>query len=216
MPLFTMNFTRGPAQAGARHGAPVESWKRNLSLFLFSLLFVLNPLNASGKERIRNVEVKTVKQEIVVSADLTGGFSGKIINDIQNGIPKEFFYYLLLKRKEKAWFDEERLSKTLRVTVKYDTLKKDYLLIQSDGETLVERRIAEFEEMKKIVSRIDQVPLALLTEMRKGDRYYVSVKSQMKAAKLPFYLDYFLFFVPFLEIDTPWADSRPFTLEEGP
>ncbi len=185
-------------------------------LLLASLLFALIPGIAWGKERIRNVEVTIVDQDILVSADLIGGFSRKVINDIQNGIPKDFYYYLVLKRKEKAWFDEEILSKTLRVTVQYDTLKKEYLLIQNDGETLVERRIAEFEEMKKVVARIDQVSLTSHKTLRQSERYYVSVQAQMKAAKLPFYLDYFLFFVPFLEIDTPWANSRTLALEQGP
>lgn len=177
-----------------------------ISLLLI-LLVVPEDLFAAGSERIKNVVTEIKNQEIVVTAELVGGFNREILNDIHDGIPKDFYYYLLLKRKQKNWFDEEILAKTIRYTVKYDTLKKKYAVVQRDGERVVENTVDDLETMKQLVSKIDQVKLAPVNVLRSRNRYYVSVKSQMKAAKLPFYVDYFLFFIPFLEIDTPWADS---------
>lgn len=177
-----------------------------ISFFLI-LLVVPEGLFAAGSERIRNVVTEVKNQEIVVTAELVDGFNREIIRDIHDGIPKDFYYYLLLKRKQKNWFDEEILAKTIRYTVKYDTLKKKYAVVQREGERTVENTVDDLETMKRIVSKIDQVKLAPVSVLRSRNRYYVSVKSQMKAAKLPFYVDYFLFFIPFLEIDTPWADS---------
>lgn len=177
-----------------------------ISFFLI-LLVVPEGLFAAGSERIRNVVTEVKNQEIVVTAELVDGFNREIIRDIHDGIPKDFYYYLLLKRKQKSWFDEEILAKTIRYTVKYDTLKKKYAVVQREGERTVENTVDDLETMKRIVSKIDQVKLAPVSVLRSRNRYYVSVKSQMKAAKLPFYVDYFLFFIPFLEIDTPWADS---------
>lgn len=175
--------------------------------FCLILLVVPEGLFAAGSERIRNVVTEVKNQEIVVTAELVDGFNREIIRDIHDGIPKDFYYYLLLKRKQKSWFDEEILAKTIRYTVKYDTLKKKYAVVQREGERTVENTVDDLETMKRIVSKIDQVKLAPVSVLRSRNRYYVSVKSQMKAAKLPFYVDYFLFFIPFLEIDTPWADS---------
>lgn len=177
-----------------------------ISFFLI-LLVVPERLFAAGSERIRNVVTEVKNQEIVVTAELVDGFNREIIRDIHDGIPKDFYYYLLLKRKQKNWFDEEILAKTIRYTVKYDTLKKKYAVVQREGERTMENTVDDLETMKRIVSKIDQVKLAPVSVLRSRNRYYVSVKSQMKAAKLPFYVDYFLFFIPFLEIDTPWADS---------
>ncbi len=162
-----------------------------------------------------NVRVEVIGEEIVVSADLTEGFNDGITRDIHNGIPKEFYYYILLKRKEKRWFDEEIRSKTVRYTVKYDILKKNYLILLNDDGKVTEKHSSDIEQMKKIVSRIDRIPFAPAKVLGNSRRYYISVKSQMKAAKLPFYLEYFLFFIPFLEIDTPWADSAYIILKPG-
>jgi len=189
--------------------------KNLISFLLLLILFAPKPLFATGSERIRNVVTEVIDQEIVVTAELVDGFNRQIINDIHDGIPKDFYYYLLLKRKQKNWFDEEILAKTIRYTVKYDTLKKKYTIVQRDGERVVENTVDDIEAMKRIVTKIDRVKLAPTSFLRSRHRYYVSVKSQMKAAKLPFYVDYFLFFIPFLEIDTPWADSDTLSVSRG-
>ena len=170
------------------------------------------PTATWGKERIRNVSVEILGQAILVSAKLTGGFNREVIKDIQNGIPKDFYYYILLKRKDPNWFDEEILAKTILYRVKYDTLKKDYAVTETIEEKVIHKNVPNFEQMKEIVSSINHVRLAPFEILKKQHHYYVSVKSQMQAAKRPFYLDYFLFFIPFLEIDTPWANSAQITL----
>ena len=187
-------------------------------VFLAALLVQHIPLStvaAAGKERIKNVKAEVIDEQIVVSAELVSGFNGEIIKDIQNGIPKDFYYYLLLKRKEKNWFDEEVLSKTVRITVKYDTLKKQYRVTHFEGEKAAESLFDDFEGMKQKVSRVDHVKIAPAQILKSRYRYYVSVKSQMKAAKLPLYVDYFLFFIPFLELDTPWSDSDTISFQRG-
>jgi hypothetical protein len=185
------------------------------NILLMTLIMATLPSMTWAKGRIKDVRVDIVGEALVVSADLAEAFNDGIIRDIHNGIPKEFYYYILLKRKENRWFDEEVRSKTVRYTVKYDTLKKDYHILLNDGEKIVEQHRSDIEQMKQFVSQIDQVQFSPAKVLGSSHRYYISVKSQMKAAKLPFYLDYFLFFIPFLEIDTPWADS-PFIIPDIP
>jgi hypothetical protein len=191
-------------------------------LFLFILLFISlfwgffpQPLLAAGKERIQNVTTEIRNREIVVSADLVRGFTNETIRDIQNGISKDFYYYLVLKRKQKSWYDEEVFSKTLQYTVKYDTLKKQYRVIRSEEDKVSESLLDDFESMRQLISRIDHVKIAPVGLLNARHRYIVSVKAQMKAAKLPLYLDYFLFFIPFLELDTPWSNSSAFSTNPG-
>ncbi len=179
-----------------------------MTLALGFLLFSFSNAEAKGG-RIEGLTIETVDNEIYVSAKLSGGFRKEIVEDIQNGIPKNFYYYLVLKRKEKNWFDEEILSKTIRYTVKYDTLKKSYAVIESNNGSSKENLTTEFKTMKTMVTQLKRIHLTSLAPLKKGERYFVSVQSQMQAAKRPFYLDYFLFFIPFLEIDTPWANSEP-------
>jgi hypothetical protein len=67
-----------------------------------------------------------------------------------------------------------------------------------------------------MVSQVDRIPVATTDHLRRRTTYLISVKAEMKAPRLPLYLDYFLFFIPFLELDTPWADSAPFRAPDAP
>lgn len=185
---------------------------QKVGLAIISAVLIQLPVPQPGwgasEGRVRNVTVDIVNKEILVSADLVSGFNNEIADDIQNGISKDFYYYVLLKKKQKNWFDEELVSKTVRYHVKYDTLKKQYLVLQIEGAQVTHESIFnDFEAMKQKISRIERVKLAPVRMLNTRRRYYVSVKSQMKATKLPLRLETLLFFIPFLELDTPWADS---------
>jgi hypothetical protein len=106
--------------------------------------------------------------------------------------------------------DEEVLSRTIKHTIKYDILKKQYLLITRTEQTPQEQKIENYEELLRLISEINNVKITPISFLDPRETYYISVKAEMRATKLPFYLEYLLFFIPFLELDTPWADSSPF------
>jgi hypothetical protein len=185
--------------------------RRGLAGIVFFCLFAffIPRAMAAGDERIANLVVQIKNSDILVSANLIRGFSQTTEEDIRNGIPKELFYYLLLTRRQPLWFDEEMLSKTIKFTVKYDLLKKNYIVTKRVDDGVQQEITEDFAAMKRLISTINNVKIANTNALNNRDTYYVSVKAEMKAAKLPFYLDYFLFFIPFLEVDTPWAYSGP-------
>jgi len=162
-------------------------------------------------ERISALTVEITPQgEILASARLIQAIQGKVVNDIQHGIPKDLFYYVLLMRRQPAWFDEELLDKTIKITVQYDVLKKQYRVYIRDENGSSNRIIENFKELVDLISKIDNVRIAEIKMLKPQETYYVRVKAQMKVSRLPFYLQYLLFFIPVLELDTPWADSAPF------
>ncbi len=185
---------------------------RKIALIVLTLILVECHLPhrevAAKGARVINVAVEIEDKDIVVSADLVRGLSDKTVSDIHHGIPKDFYYYLVLFQKQKNWFDEEIASKTLRLTVKYDTLKKHYTVSQKQNEEVTEQVFPDFPSAQQILLKIDRVKLAPVSLLKQGKRYHVGIKSQMKASKFPLYLDYFLFFIPFLELDTPWSYSH--------
>jgi hypothetical protein len=175
------------------------------------LLILFVPLGAhAADEKIADLVVQATDTDILVSANLIKGFSPTSEEDIRNGIPKDLFYYVLLKRRQPLWFDEEMRSKTVKYTVKYDLLNKQFLVTIRSNGTVHQETMDDFLAMKRLISTINNVRIAGTDVLNNEDTYYVSVKAEMKASQLPFYLDYFLFFIPFLEVDTPWANSAPF------
>ncbi|MBI5746017.1 MAG: DUF4390 domain-containing protein [Nitrospirae bacterium] len=181
-------------------------------VFLFIICFsssaILFPFSAlADDEKITDLSVTIQNKDILVSAKLIKAINSTIEEDIKNGIPKDLFYYILLKRKQNIWIDEEILSVTLKYTIKYDILKKQYIVTSREGTKNSQRVIENYQEMVDLSSRVNNVKLADTDILNAKESYYVSVKAQMKATAIPLHLDYFFFFIPFLELDTPWADS---------
>ena len=178
------------------------------SLFLASLL----PSPAiAGDEKISDLGVSIQNnKDVMVSARLINAFNNTIEEDIKNGIPKDLYYYILLKRRLGLWIDEELLSVTIKYTIRYDILKKQYIVISREGIKNNQKVTENYQEMVDLISRINNIKLAETDLLKPKDSYYVSIKAEMKATTIPFYLEYFFFFIPFLELNTPWADSSIF------
>jgi len=66
--------------------------------------------------------------------------------------------------------------------------------------------VPTYDEALEMVSWIRGVTLPLPPD-EAGASHYVSVKAEMRAVRLPLYLDYVFFFIPILEFETPWARS---------
>lgn len=175
-------------------------------LCLLFLVFV-PAFGWAGRERIEKVAVEIIKDEIVVSFDLADGFNKSTQRDIHDGIEKDFYYYIVLNQKEDHWFYEEIAEKTIRYTVKYDTLKKSYTVRRREGPDRIERVFDSQSAMRAFISRGERIRLAETSLLKQNRRYHVWVKAQMKATHVPRDLERFLFFIPFLELDTPWGKS---------
>jgi len=186
-------------------------------LILCLLFLVIVPILAWAESaQINKIAVEMNQGGVVVSFELENGFNRSIERDIQNGIEKDFYYYIVLNQKQKNWFYEEIAEKTIHYSVKYDTLKKGYTVRRREGLDRVERLFDTAEEMRAFISRGQKSRLAPISILQPDHRYHVWVKAQMKASHVPRDLERFLFFIPFLEIDTPWAKSGSLYAPQGP
>lgn len=167
----------------------------------------------AGEEKITDIKVTLGKEEISVSAKLMDGLNKDVEEAIKNGIQKDIIYSIILKKKRSTWFDEDVVSKEIEYTIKYDVLKKQYTLI-TRGNGNKEKVTQSYDEIKTAVSRIENAVVSPKKVLEPDEGYYVIIKAEIKDTKLPFFLDYFLFFIPFSDINTSWYDSPAFKLEK--
>lgn len=181
-------------------------------IFLGGLFFSFFDVSIGNAEegRIADLSVSFDQGEIFVYAQLVRGLGQKFEEDIHNGIPKDLFYYILLNRRQGFWVDEELLSQTIKHTIKFDILKKQYIVTTRVKGDLHEKIVSSFDEMRGLISEIKNVSMVSVSFLKSEETYYISVKAEIHATRLPFYFEYLLFFIPFLELDTPWANSSPF------
>lgn len=181
-----------------------------------ALVLAAAPPASHADERIDRVTVTPRDGRLYVSAALTPGLASGTDDDLRRGLPKDLYYYLVLKQRQKNWFDEELVAVTVKYSLKYDLLKQEYVVSARLPSGTTQTIVPDFAAARELVSRVDHIPVAEIRRLSRRKTYVVSVKAEMKAQKLPMYLDYFLFFIPFLDIATEWRDSAPFRAPDGP
>ncbi len=220
-------------------------------IFLFTVhcpLFT-NSAYAAGPF-ISDISVTNSSENLVLSAKLKGGFTNDIVEIIHSGAPTTFTYYIELMRYRSGWTDIAEYSKTIKRTVKYDVLLKEYRFTEEIEEppfspkpqplekvgssnpldapanapvaekTAGEKKSSEkttkdFEELKKWLSDLESIKLAQSKHIAPGNKYYISIKADLKTIKLWFPFNYLFFFLsPFIslwDVTTDWEVSSPFT-----
>ena len=186
--------------------------KRFSKLFTFHLLLVtcyllLLPSLSSGAE-ITGPEVKLQDNEIYVTTTIS--LDENHIQELRNGIAKEFRFYIDIFRLWKMWPDEFVLGKLFVRTLKCDPVKTEYIATSSDGSTLIEKRFKSFESMVRWAVSINDLKLVNTRELEPGV-YFVRVTVESKIRKLPPVIGYFMIFLSENEFKIK-KDSSPFNI----
>ncbi|MEW6325821.1 MAG: DUF4390 domain-containing protein [Nitrospirota bacterium] len=197
-----------PRDRPGRARAAKTAW---IGLLAWLLAGGLQAAAAADEARMTDLAVSIQPEGLVVSASLSGGMPGAMEQEIRRGISKALYYYAVLKRRVPLWKDEELASSTVRYRIWYDLVKQQFVVAHRQGGDRETRRTAErFDDVRRLISHLRDVTIPLATPLQRDDTYYVSVKAEMRSAKLPVYIEYFFFFLPVAQLSTPWADSAPF------
>lgn len=181
-----------------------------LALFI-CLIATLVPSVGQCNEDPR-VDDVTVERDspLSISFIVKNAFNEDIEEAVDSGIPTSFTFIVELARVRGLWFDKHAGSWRFKHTVKYDTLKEEYEIIleEKGGKVL---RTKDTAEMKRIMTTVVRNDLKPVSPLLKGRDYSLRIKAELHTIKLPFLLDYVLFFIKFLDFETDWFTYR-FTL----
>lgn len=181
---------------------------------LAACMFFWTSAGLAASDGISDILVAKRNNELLVSARLRGGFTREIKKEINSGVSKEFFYYMVIKRVMPGWLDEEKVSGTIRYLIKYDILTQQYLVKRTAAGLNSEHIFDSYDNMIADISRLDRISLTSLNVLNNRSEYYVSIKAEMKAGNLSFPLRYLFFFVPYSRFSTDWSNSRVFMLKD--
>ncbi|NCO68561.1 MAG: DUF4390 domain-containing protein [Nitrospirae bacterium] len=180
------------------------------SIFCFSLItcYLLLSISLSSAAEIIGPEVKLQDNEIYVTTALS--LDENHIQELRNGIAKEFRFYIDIFRVWKIWPDEFVLGKLFVRTLKCDPVKTEYIATSADGSTLIEKRFKSFESMVRWAVSINDLRLTNIRELEQG-LYFVRVTIESKIRKLPPIIGYFMIFLPENEFKIK-KNSFPFNI----
>lgn len=166
-------------------------------------ILVLNSIAYAEGPRLENIIVTNTRDDLLLYLTAKNAFPPKIAEAIQSGVPTTFTYYVNLYRVRNMWMNKKITDIELTHSLKYDTLKKEYVVTRSwerDRPLIVK----SFDEAKELMSEVDSLKIVPLSQLEKGQQYQIRTKAELDRMTLRFYLHYVLFFLSFWDVETDW------------
>jgi len=158
----------------------------------------------ADEARLNNVIVTNTRDDLLVYLNVDGAFSDSIQEAILSGVPVSFTFFISLDRTRNLWFNKEIADIKVTHRIKYDSLKKEFIVRRSweSGKSVVTQ---SFEEARKLMTEVDSLRVVPLGELEKGRQYQIRAKAELSKFTLPLYLHYVFFFLSFWDFETDWT-----------
>ncbi len=183
------------------------------SLIAFTVLLLMNELSVEAAPSLVNIGVGTNGTTVVINARLVEGFTDSIEEAVEDGIPITFTFEAELRQVNSLWNDTLISTNTIKHIIKYDSLKQVYRFTESGKG--VKRRIATRNKLKsqKMMITLNNIPIASARRIVSNEKYYVRIKANLETDSFWFPFNELLFFLPFNNFNSAWAESSPLSID---
>jgi hypothetical protein len=194
----------------------ISKIKKLNSVFILSFFLLIPapiPFAFADSPNIVNIGVATKGKYVVMNARLIDGFTEKITEAIESGVPMGFTFEIELRKENTAWVDSLVSSNTIRHKIQFDPLKKAYRF--SEAGKNVRRKVItrKMSRYQKLMLTLKDIPIAPLFRLNPDEKYYVRVKADLETDRFWFPFNYIFFFVPFSDFETSWAQTSPLSID---
>ena len=188
-----------------------------LNAFILIGIFIFAPTPSvfADSPNIVNVGVAIKGKYVVMNSRLTDGFTEKIIEAIESGVPIGFTFEIELRKENTAWVDSLVSKNTVRHKIRFDSLKKAYYfseLGKNVRRKVITRKTSRY---KKLMLTLKDIPIAPVFRLDPSEKYYVRVKADLETDRFWFPFNYIFFFVPFSDRETSWAQTSSLSIDPG-
>ena len=159
-------------------------------LVLFELLTFVRTGTAA---EITEISYRLANNELYVSTAVR--LDQKIVDELSDGLTKEFTFYIDLFRVWHIWPDEFVLGQKIITTLKSDPIKREYIATRVSGNIYLKKRFNDLEAMINWTMDLPEIKLTNVKELETGT-YFVKVTAESRIRTLPPVIGYLLFFVP--------------------
>ena len=179
-------------------------FKRYHSIIAIVCLIMIGPhLVWAQDARLANIIVTNTRDDLLIYLTVEGAFREEMVEAIKSGVPTTFSFFVNLYRKRTLWLDKEIAEVRVTNTVKYNNLKKEFVIKRSwEGDKPI--TVQSFDEAQKLMSEVDSLKIVPLKALQRGKQYQIQAKAELSKVTLPFYLHYILFFISMWDFETDW------------
>ncbi len=178
--------------------------KRKILLIIFSLIVIQWAVPGWAKDAYLTDIVLTNEQDYLqVHFTVEDCFTTEMNEAIEKGIEVTFTFFVKLNEKRGLWLDKRIADIEFRHSIKYDNLKEIYevRLYERKNQTIT---VKDFDEAKRLMSDVVALRVTPIDRLREGDDYQLKVMAELDKIRLPFNLQYVLFFLSLWDFETGW------------
>ena len=174
-------------------------------LFLVAVLAACPPVcvAAPNKAEISKIVIDKNGKNLEASFRLIDCFNSDMEEAILNGVPTTFRIIVVVEKPSLLLIKSKVADFTLQHTIRYNRLNNEFQveLPEHPQKILVTRN---FDEAKKWMSTVDNLPVIPTCWLRKDQEYYLNVKAELSKVELPLFFRYILFWVSLWDFETEW------------
>ncbi len=172
------------------------------AVFMSLMLLIQIPC-AAQDATLSNLIVTNAGHELIVYLNVDGAFREQTVHAIMSGVPASFSFFIKLYQKRAIWFDKTIANIEIANSIKYNNLKKEFV-VERSWESGKLHSAQSLQEAQKLMTDVDGLKIINLNRLEKGKQYQVKAKAQLSKLTLPFYLHYVFFFVSLWDFETDW------------
>ena len=191
----------------------VSKHKRLASLIVMMVFLLVSELAVEATPSLVNIGVGTNGKIVVINARLVEGFTDTIEDAVEDGIPITFTFEAELRQSNPLWNDTLISSNTIKHKIKYDSLKQVYRFTELGKG--VKRKIATRNKQKyqKMMLTLSNIPISSARRLVSNEKYYVRIRANIETDSFWFPFNELLFFLPFNNFNSAWAESSPLSID---
>jgi hypothetical protein len=145
-----------------------------------TLLVALALLTAAGADPDLSVTPIARDGQVVVSFELSDGFTPEVRDAIQSGLSTSFSYEVALRR-DATLFDRTVASVTITAMVRFDNLTRRYQMSRTiDGRVEDARPTEDVNAVRAWMTHFERVPLSATAALEANGEYYVRVRAHTR------------------------------------
>ena len=182
---------------------PFSFRKQTTCALLLAFILIAHGAAFAQEARLTNITVSNTRDDLLLYLNLEGAFGEKLKKAILSGVPATFFFLTKLNSVRNIWVDRGIADIIVTHTIKYDNLKKEFIVRRSwrNNEPEITK---SYSEAQKWMGEVNSLKIIPLGQLEKGQQYQLRTKAEVSKQTLPFYLHYVLFFISLWDIETDW------------
>lgn len=163
----------------------------------------LRPATLADAFELADFQLSLDGRQVSASFRLVPGLPEELVERIESGLPTGLTYDFRLYIDHIRWFDNGVDDVQLHVVAMYNASTRDYLVnYKSDGKLTDSKVVRTLEELERVMTRFQRVPLFTLGDVDTERRLLLRARADLGSRTI-------LSFIP-TAVTTEWVESKKF------